>query len=125
MPPQPSPCKPHVKPCCTQLFGVQPPPHWPGVPPPPQVWPDGHDPQPPGAQPPPHTPAAPPPPQLWPAGQAPQLSLPPQPSPCSPHVKPCCAHVFGTQPPPHMPGVPPPPQLWPAAQVPQSCVPPQ
>jgi hypothetical protein len=89
-------------------------PHWPGTPPPPQLWGDEHDPQdrrlpqpsPAGPQetfcdwqvcgtqtdppsgPPPDAPhmSKPPPPHVCPAEQVPQLSSAPQPSLAGPHV---------------------------------------
>ena len=87
-PPQPSPAGPHEIPWAAHVVGVQVPvPQTPGLPPPPQVWPVGHD---------------------------PQSSVLPQPSPAVPHEKPCFAQVsgvhvndpqtLGTPPPPHVSG---------------------
>ena len=46
VPPQPSPWLPQLKPWEAQLRAVHmPPPHWPGVPPPPQVAGETHVPQ--------------------------------------------------------------------------------
>lgn len=41
--------------------------------------------------------ACPPAPQIFPGGQLPQEIAFPQPSPFTPHSKPCSAQVFGTQ----------------------------
>src|SRR5580700_5605920 len=41
----------------------------------------------------PHTPALPPPPQVWPVGQEPQARVPTQPSPAEPQLNPCPGHV--------------------------------
>jgi hypothetical protein len=43
----------------------------------------------------PHWPGVPPPPQLWPVGHEPQLRRLPHPSATEPHATPCCAHVIG------------------------------
>ena len=58
--PQPSPAGPHWMPSWAQVLGVQV-----------------------GA---PHTLGVPPPPQVWPEGQMPQASVPPQPSPAGPQL---------------------------------------
>jgi hypothetical protein len=65
---------------------------------------------------PPHWPGTPPPPQVWGVGQVPQLARTfPQPSPAGPQSMFCSAHVSGTQVlpggEPHTPGVPPPPHV--------------
>jgi hypothetical protein len=74
----------------------------------------------------PHCPG-PPAPQTCPGGHDPQLSVPPQPSPAFPQLKPSDAQVIGV----HMSGVAqtfgvlPQPQTCPTGQVPQLSVPPQ
>jgi hypothetical protein len=68
VPPQPSETVPQVAPCAAHVVGVQP--HWPGVPPPPQV---------------------------WGAGQVPQSTVPPQPSGAVPQVCPGGQLVAGVQ----------------------------
>ena len=75
---------------------------------------------------PPHIPGVPPPPQVWPAGQLPQFSIPPQPSSLGPHCSFREAQVAGMQAPlPQTPGLPPPPQISGGVQVPQLRTPPQ
>jgi hypothetical protein len=76
----------------------------------------------------PHALAVPAPPHVSGAVQVPQLSVPPQPSACVPHVAPSSVHVFGVQvcAAPQTLGVPPPPQLSSPVHVPQlAIVPPQ
>src|SRR5262249_42960348 len=73
--PQPSPCLPHVAPRPEHDVGLQ-------------TGPPSAD------VPVPHL-LAPPPPQYWPFGHVPHWINAPQPSPCGPHSKPSCAHVFG------------------------------
>src|SRR5580692_5364742 len=70
----------------------------------------------------PHTPALPPPPQVWPVGQEPQARVPPQPSPAEPQLNPCPGHVSLVHAPlsgrPHTLALPAPPQSCPLEHVP-------
>jgi len=71
--------------------------------------------------PPPHWPEVPPPPQVCGGVQGPHWMTLPQPSPAGPHEIPSAMHVSGTQPvlPPHWPETPPPPHVCGGVQVPQ------
>jgi hypothetical protein len=55
----------------------------------------------------------------------PQSSMPPQPSPWVPQLKPSAMQVVGVQDVPQTLAVPPPPQVMPMGQEPQSMMPPQ
>ena len=148
--PQPSATGPQFAPAAVQLRGMHAPvpPHWPKVPPPPQVCGVGQPPtglqssRPPqpsaitphpmfaeaqvrGTQPavPPHLLGAPPPPQVCGAVQAPQFSSPPQPSPAGPQSKASCPQVLGTQVPSPAPAPAPPPP--PAGKVRPPPLPPE
>jgi hypothetical protein len=112
-PPHPSPAGPQLNPSCWHVRGTH------------KVPPSADSPSLP-----PQT-LNPPPPQYWGFVHEPQLSVPPQPSPATPQVKPSCWHVLGRQsdPPPAsaLPHLkkPPPPHVWPPGHMPQSSRPPQ